>query len=204
MRFIFPLLLAVALGIASPARAQIFQITASGDITQTSGIYSSVPTGSPFTFAETFNTANATLVSSTGTSAIYEDSTGAWSSSFDGFNFSGTATEIQIDSNDSGSYGFIIGGMQTNGTIFGLQLLGNDSVVAPTTALNSLQTFPISDFGAIPASFGKVLNSDGDFAAGPPSSFSVQSESVPEPSTVALFVFGIPLLWWLRRRNVTA
>ena len=192
------------LGSVAPAQAQLLQITAGGEITNASGIYSAVPTGTPFTFTENFNIANATLISSTGSAATYTDPTGTASFSFDGFDLSGTAPQILINSNvqadGTSIYGFEFSQSLTSGGGFAVQLLSIDSSVAPSISLNSVDTSPMSDF--FPSLNLAELNQGGNnYATGTNTSFSVQVESVPEPSSVALFALAVPLLWWLRSRR---
>ena len=149
-----PLLLIGAIGIATPASAQIFLITASGTITSAGGSYSTVPLGTAFTFTETFSSATANTISSTSTSATYADPAGSSSFSFDGFNYSGSDTQVTITSDLPNTtppdgiyiYGFEFGQLLPDGGSYGVQLLSTDSSVAPSTSLDAVQTFPVSDF----------------------------------------------------------
>jgi hypothetical protein len=189
-----------------PARAQLLQITASGEITGATGSYSTIPLGTAFTFTETFNVANATTIASTGTSATYQDATGTSSFSFGGFNFSGTVPQVEIYSNNQTLYGFEFSQPLPNNESYGVQLLSVDSFIAPSTSLASLQTYPLSDFLSGPglgneAVFngeegpGNTINGVG----GEVTSFSV--ESVPEPSSAALVFLGVSLLLGSRIRQ---
>jgi hypothetical protein len=206
MRCIFLLFLAVMLGNVLPAQAQLLQINVGGVINYGSGIYSGVSKGTPFTFTENFNVANATLLSSTGSTATYTDPTGTSSFSFDGFNFSGNTPQIEVYSNYISGYpstyppiyGFDFSQTLASGGGFAVEVLSGDPFVAPSTSLNSVQMFPMSDFPLIPAAVNQGGN---NYASGTISSFSVQVEPTPEPSSVALFALAIPLLWWFQSRR---
>jgi hypothetical protein len=208
MRTILPLLLAIVFGIAVPARAQIFQITASGTITVAEGSFSDVPPGTPFSFTETFDSATAALISSTATSATYADPAGSSSFSFDGFNYSGSGPQITITSNVPNTnppdgiyiYGYEFSQPLSGGEGYAVQLLSIDQSVAPSTSLDNLHTFPVSDFFSGIGNLVNVNEDSGNASGVVTTSFSVV-ESVPEPSSFALFAFAVPLLWWRRSRQ---
>ena len=198
MRLIFLLFLAVELVIGMPARAQLLEISAIGETTYPgNGIYSTILAGTSFIFTATFNLANASLLSSTSTSATYSDPTGTSSFGCDGFNFNGTAPQIQVTSNQGGIYGFEFSQFLTSGG-YAVQLLSADSSVAPSTSLGSVHTSPMSDF-ANSLNISAFNDGKGDSIQATTTSFSVQIVSVPEPSTVTLFTISIPLLWMLCR-----
>jgi PEP-CTERM motif len=200
------LVVLMALWSAVPSQAQIYQITATGETTGGFGAYSTIPDGTPFTFTETFNAANATLVASTGSSATYADPTGTSSFSFDGLNFTGTAPQILINSNEivdnTPLYGFQFSQFLGSGNSYAVQLLSIDPSVAQSTSLNSVHTSPISDFNNS-LNIAAVNGDDGSATEYfTNTSFSVQVESAPEPSSVTLSGLSLAVFWWLRRRQM--
>ncbi len=204
MRFASFLACVGLLLIASPAHAQVFLITVQGTWTSSSGAYSTIPSGTAFTFTQTFNVSNAQLVSSDATDALYIDPTGTSSITFGSTTLTGTGPEISVSSNepDQGSgplFGYEFIQTLPSGVNFGAELESFDPSVAPTTSLASVKTFPISDF--ISPLDASVINDTGaDFITGPNSFFSVQIESAPEPSAVILFPLGLILLGYLRHK----
>jgi hypothetical protein len=83
---------------------------------------------------------------------------------------------------------------------FAAQLLSVDTSVAPTTSLNYLQTYPISEFANSLNLAGVNLGGD-NFIYGTNTSFSVQVRSVSEPTSVLLLSLGLMALGWLRYKK---
>jgi hypothetical protein len=91
---------------------------------------------------------------------------------------------IEIDSNESGVYGFVIGQQLSGGASYGIQLLGSSSTIAPTTSLSNLRTLPLSDFSPGIGNAAIYHDTGNDSIQGVVTSFSVQA--VPEPRAIAV------------------
>lgn len=102
-----------------------------------------------------------------------------------------------------GGYGYEFTQPSTTSANYNALLLGTDPAVAPTTSLSSLGTFPISDFNT--AFNSSDVNLGNAILSGSNTSFSVQPQAAPEPSSVSIGVVALLAFICLRlglRRSI--
>jgi hypothetical protein len=192
------------IGCISMSKGETLYITVTGTLTNVSGLDDSAKVGAPFTFDETIHVTDATATSDPGFTT-YVDTTGNSSTSFGDYSFTGTAPQAIVYSQWPTQLGDKLYGYQFTQTgpdgASTVQLLSILPSVAPTTALTSIQDVSFSDFDVPPRPFIYETDSGKIFAAGSATGFSVEIQTIPEPSALSLFVPGLAVLWWTRRRR---
>jgi PEP-CTERM motif len=200
MRFLIVILFAFT---GFSAVADILEFSANGTISSVSGFDSLAGVGDTFTW-------NA-LVDSTepgspaGDSTVYPVTSLIVTVGDLTYTDPGFVTIVSGDAYLGYGYAFYFQDPDPSAIQRGLRLLSSNPIVAPTTALVSLQSFPLDTFD----SQGTGLEfQDGGRTnyniVGTITSYSVTVTTVPEPSTLALLVGGVGLLAarWMRTRPV--
>ncbi len=202
MRFAFGILLLLGIAASSPGRAHEYTVIFKGTTNPTlpTNIFSTVPSGTPFTFTATFNASTTAVTAGTTYTGPgvtnYIDPSGTASIQFGTFSFSGSAPEFQVFSDYKGFlYGYEFTETAGSGIGFASQVSGSNPIIAPDTSLNSIQNSPFEDYNAFK---NFELNTPNGDIGGVVTSFSVSIVAAPEPSSIALslitlVVFGLLL-----------
>ena len=182
MRFASFILILMGLASFSPGRGEEYIVTDTGTTTPiNSGMFSTVPSGTPFTFTVTYNTSTTTVT--TGTTYTgpgvesYVDPSGTATLTFGSYSFSDSAPEFQVFSDYAGGiYGYQFSDSAGEGDSFATKLWSVDSSVASDTTLSSIQSSPISDF-SLEKDF--AINTPDGGIGGIVTSFSVSEVAAP-------------------------
>ncbi len=197
------------LAITSAAHCQVLLITVGGTWNyQGQGEFSDIPAGTPFTFTETFDISRAVQVNTIGSTVYYTDPAGTSSITTGASVLSGVGPEIAVSSNSDPAdpyYGYEFSQTLSGGG-YAVQILSGNSSVAPDTTLLNLKTFPFVNF--MNAANLAAVNLSPSLLSGNNNSFTVQVESVPEPSALSLAMLAlvafVALLYRKRRASLLA
>jgi len=189
-------LLAALIGLfyVNIACAQTVTVTASGTITSSSGLDSSVVIGGIFTETLSYNI-NAPVLTSGAGYTEYVDSNATGTVSFGDYTLSASDAYVTVDLNRNGTTtGYVFASDATgpgfsSGSDYGFTLYSSNSTLLPSTALSSVAQYALSNFDIVKGGYVSGLS---EGISGNVASYTVSA--TPEPACWMLLLAGLFLL----------